>query len=266
RFSAKPLFLKHCCASTCVCHIATIFHVKNDGSSTTITKAVLRRDRLSLCADLGYKASDIMQSNAVIWVEGPSDRIYIRHWINSVASDLIEGLHYSIMFYGGRLLSHLSADSEEVDEFIALRSLNQNISIVIDSDKKNKSDKINDTKKRIAEEMSRSGGVAWVTKGREIENYVDHSVVHKIIQQQYNSMYVKACAVGDYEHILHFERTPAEKKAGGKGGGVPAVNIYKEVDKVAIAKEVCRLPADLTKLDLRNRISEVVAMIRNANP
>ncbi|WP_372395289.1 AAA family ATPase (plasmid) [Azospirillum sp. HJ39] len=244
---------------------AAIFHVRNDGSSTTITEAILKRDRVSLCTDLGYKASDIMQSNAVIWVEGPSDRIYLRHWINAVASDLIEGIHYSIMFYGGRLLSHLSADSEEVKEFIALRSLNQNIAIVIDSDKKHKSDKINDTKKRIADEMSQSGGVAWITKGREIENYVVPSIIHQIIQQQYSNIYLKACNVGDYDHVLHFERTPIKRRGSAKSANPPADNIHREVDKLAIAREVCNFPADLNKLDLKARIDEIVAMIRNAN-
>ncbi|ROT43839.1 hypothetical protein CHR62_15615 [Pusillimonas sp. NJUB218] len=33
----------------------------------------------------------------------------LKHWIAAVAPELVEGLHYSIMFYGGRLLSHLSA-------------------------------------------------------------------------------------------------------------------------------------------------------------
>ena len=47
----------------------------------------------------------ILQANCVVWVEGPSDRIYLKHWIEAVTSELIEGLHYSIMFYGGRLLS-----------------------------------------------------------------------------------------------------------------------------------------------------------------
>ncbi len=47
-------------------------------------------------------------NNGIIWVEGPSDRIYLKNWILLLDENLEEGLHYSIMFYGGRLLSHLS--------------------------------------------------------------------------------------------------------------------------------------------------------------
>ncbi|MEZ4770015.1 MAG: hypothetical protein R2844_16480, partial [Caldilineales bacterium] len=73
------------------------------------------------------RASDILQANCIIWVEGPSDRIYLKHWLRTIAPELDEGIQFSIMFYGGRLLSHLSADDAEIDEFISLRKINQNL-------------------------------------------------------------------------------------------------------------------------------------------
>ena len=54
---------------------ASIFHVYNDGIQTHVHAALLKSDRRQLIDELGYRASDIMQSNAVVWVEGPSDRI-----------------------------------------------------------------------------------------------------------------------------------------------------------------------------------------------
>jgi hypothetical protein len=115
---------------------AAIFHVTNDGKTTSIKESILRGHRYEICRDLGIRASDLIQANAVIWVEGPSDRLYLNWWLSKAAPDLIEGIHFSIMFYGGRLLSHLTAgDDEDVSEFIELRSLNRNLAIVIDSDK-----------------------------------------------------------------------------------------------------------------------------------
>lgn len=35
----------------------------------------MRGEQRELLGDLGYQASDILQSNAAVWVEGPSDRI-----------------------------------------------------------------------------------------------------------------------------------------------------------------------------------------------
>jgi len=77
---------------------AAIFHVRNDGVQTYIDVSILRRERVAICVDLGTKVSDIVQSNAVIWFEGPSDRVYLQHWFNTVAPELVEGIHYSIHF------------------------------------------------------------------------------------------------------------------------------------------------------------------------
>ncbi|WP_218183538.1 ATP-dependent endonuclease, partial [Streptomyces sp. PKU-EA00015] len=104
-------------------HSATVLHVRHDGSRSAMEPAVSPAQLSGVCADLGYRPSDLLQTNAVIWVEGPSDRIYLNHWISQASPDLIEGLHYSIMFYGGGLLNHLSAEDEEVREFIELRRL-----------------------------------------------------------------------------------------------------------------------------------------------
>jgi predicted ATP-dependent endonuclease of OLD family len=127
----------------------SIFHVTLSNGVSKVTPVSSTSQRFSVCTDLGYRASDLVQSNCIIWVEGPSDRIYLKWWIKSLDPTLVEGIHYSIMFYGGRLLSHLSADDPEVGEFISLRRLNQNISIVIDSDKKSKQSEINETKRRV---------------------------------------------------------------------------------------------------------------------
>ena len=68
---------------------------------------------LQVLNDLGIRAADILQANFVLWVEGPSDRIYLNRWISLTAPELVEGIDYSVMFYGGRLLSHLSLSREE---------------------------------------------------------------------------------------------------------------------------------------------------------
>lgn len=34
-----------------------------------------------LLNDLDIRASDLLQSNGIVWVEGPSDRVYVKRWI-----------------------------------------------------------------------------------------------------------------------------------------------------------------------------------------
>ncbi len=124
---------------------AAIFQVTLKDDKTKIEKISLRKEIFLACQNLGYRASDILQANAVIWVEGPSDRIYVNFWLKEYAPDLVEGVHYSIMFYGGRLLSHLSGDEDGFNELIQLRHLNRNSAIIIDSDKESEIDFINST-------------------------------------------------------------------------------------------------------------------------
>jgi predicted ATPase len=234
---------------------ASIFRVWQEEGATRIRKAVSKQQRFEICSDLGHRASDLLQSNAIIWVEGPSDRIYLNHWINAVAPYLEEGLHYSTMFYGGRLLSHLSANDEEIDEFISLRRLNRNLAIVIDSDKKSAQSHINKTKRRVALELGEDG-FAWITKGREIENYVPHEKLHDAIRS-ISPRYRRAGGGHQFDHALHYYR------AGANRGDED--ELVEKVDKVRVARRMCEEPADLSLLDLRPRLESLVQFIRKAN-
>jgi hypothetical protein len=215
------------------------------------------RDKFEICQELGYKASDLLQANAVVWVEGPSDRIYLESWLSAADADLIEGIHYSIMFYGGRLLSHLSAGDEEVKEFISLRTLNRNVALVMDSDRSNADDEINDTKKRLLREFATNGGVAWLTDGREIENYVEPDFLQAAVRAVYADRYVKAYRLGTFEHSFYFYRR--KKTEGDK------IELFKDVDKVKVARQVCSGEHSIDHLGLRTHLDRVVEMIRRAN-
>lgn len=163
---------------------ASVFHVRlNEHDESEIQRLTLPVHRAGAAFDLGYRASDLVQANAIVWVEGPSDRIYINAWIAALDSGLIEGLHYSIMFYGGRLLSHLSADDSSVTDFIALQRMNRNVAIVIDSDRRRAKDELNATKSRVLDEITRTGGYGWVTAGREIENYVGSDLLARCLRE-----------------------------------------------------------------------------------
>ncbi|MFE2019904.1 AAA family ATPase [Streptomyces sp. NPDC059499] len=164
---------------------ATVLHVRHNGQNSTLDPAVSPAELSGVCADLGYRPSDLLQTNAVIWVEGPSDRIYLNHWIRQARPGLIEGLHYSLMFYGGGLLNNLSAADEEVRDFIELRRLNRYMSIVIDSDKRSYQAKLNETKRRVQAEFDKDAedGFVWVTDGYTIENYVPPDILREVVAE-----------------------------------------------------------------------------------
>lgn len=234
-----------------------VFHVTNDGQQTRIHSVVTAEDRGQILDDLGYQASDILQTNSVIWVEGPSDRTYLNHWINAVDDRLEEGIHYTIMFYGGGLISHLSASDDALNEFIALRKLNRHMAIVLDSDKGTDDDALKPHAERIAEEMSEGSGLVWVTAGREIENYVDGCELQSALKSLHPRLYKKAGKTGQYDHAFYFFREDPKN--------ADRFVTFKSGDKVGAAAIICGKPAKLGILDLQDRIGELVEMIHKAN-
>jgi hypothetical protein len=122
---------------------AEIYHVRMNAGSSLVERVTSNKQRSAVCEDLGYHPSDLLQANCVIWVEGPSDRIYLKHWVTQTAPHLIEGVHFSLMFYAGRLSSHLSYEDTDslLADFISLRKLNRRGCIVIDSDRQKKGGK-----------------------------------------------------------------------------------------------------------------------------
>lgn len=233
---------------------STIIHVTHDGQKSSLAPAATPAELSDVCVDLGYRPSDILQTNAIIWVEGPSDRIYLQHWISQVNPELIEGLHYSIMFYGGRLLNHLTATDHEVTDFIELRRLNRYTSILIDSDKTSSRAKISATKKRVIEEFEneRTTGFAWVTEGYTIENYVPPEIIEGAVAEMHRSAPKPTWKGERWSNPLLLR-----KKSG---------EVFHP-DKNKIARYVCHGWKDLPdpKSHLAKQVAKVIEFIEAAN-
>ncbi|MBD3618231.1 MAG: AAA family ATPase [Chromatiales bacterium] len=230
-----------------------VYHVSLDNGCSVIRRVTSDRHRSSICEDLGYHPSDLLQSNCIVWVEGPSDRVYLNYWLHSKSPELVEGIHYSIMFYGGKLASHLSGNDvgELVDEFISLRRLNRRGVIVIDSDKAGSASKINATKKRLVDEFNEGPGFAWVTAGREIENYLSVAEVQSALSKV-ASKSKPVSGFGRYDNMLAIE------KRNGEMG---------QASKVGVAKYIVEnYECDWSVLDLDERVDALVAFIRESNP
>ena len=165
--------------------IASISHLEMHSQWTSSSTVITAEALSQAVSDLGNRPSDLVQSNFIVWVEGPSDRIYVAAWLSVVAADLLEGAHYSIMFYGGALLSHLTADDEETEEFINLLRINRKLAVLIDSDRDNPEQRLNATKTRVIEAVVSANGMSWVTDGFTIENYVSHAALDAALRTKY---------------------------------------------------------------------------------
>jgi hypothetical protein len=181
---------------------------------------------------LGYRASDLLQANCIVWVEGPSDRIYLLHWLRRVAPELVEGVDFSVAFYGGALLARLTASPEGVDDptLVDLWRINRRMWLLMDLD--SGEGELKPAVERLQGEVAggRSGGT-WITAGYTIENYITPNLLEACVREVHRS-----------------------------AGGEP----FTSVDKVEIALAVCKHPPDLGVLDLEARISELAAFIQDA--
>jgi hypothetical protein len=232
---------------------AQILHVTHDGESAAVERVDGYYQQCAVLEDLDVRASDLLQANGVIWVEGPSDRIYVNHWLRLLGDgEFREGVHYHCAFYGGALLSHVTASEEEsVEEFVNLLRINRNAALVMDSDRESASGQLSEAKNRLIAELKAAGCIAWVTEGKEIENYIPAHVVSAVLSIE---------AAEDPSQFEDFS-TYLESLKAGEGRRF-------ERGKVAFARKACAKwttigPDD--RLGLKSQVLEVVSKIRRWN-
>jgi predicted ATPase len=155
---------------------ANIYRVEHDGKTSRVELCKTTSDLRLVLDLLDVRASDLLQANLVIWVEGPTDRMFLNRCLELLGTQFIEGIHYQIVYYGGRLRSHL-AFAPDTKDFIDLLRISRNPVMVCDSDKTAETDHIDASKTRLVNECENAGGFAWVTGGREIENYIPDEVL-----------------------------------------------------------------------------------------
>ncbi|HIE4004040.1 TPA: AAA family ATPase [Stenotrophomonas maltophilia] len=161
---------------------AQFVRVSHNGNHATTQTITAHLDRSLVVGELGARASDILQANGIIWVEGPSDAIYINHWIHLISEgSIIEGRDYACAFYGGSLLARLTLEDPtrpNPEDLIRLLALNRNAAIVCDSDKSSEDSEL---KLRVIQAKEQVDalpyGFIWITDGKEIENYLPGSVI-----------------------------------------------------------------------------------------
>lgn len=136
-------------------------------------------DNRRILDDLGVTSGDLAQANGVIWVEGPSDRVYIKRWLELYAAHIgqappIERIHYAFASYGGSLIKHIAL-SDASHAGTNLLSINRNFAIVIDRDNDSPNEEdLGKEKKRLlfeAESLNAKHAV-WITDPYTIEVYL----------------------------------------------------------------------------------------------
>lgn len=224
---------------------ANIFHIFK-GENGSIVEPILNDiDKAHILNDLGVLASDIFQTNGIIWVEGPSDRVYIKKWLAIKYPELIENVHYSFLYYGGKVLSHFTADKKQEDSMINVLLTNRNGLIVMDHDESSEQEEIRETKKRVMREFESNNMYVWITKGKEIENYLRKDDINKAFPE-YNDLE----QVGEYEVFKDY---------------ISSIESNFANQKVAFSQKISFNDDSLKIMDLETRIDDIAERIKKWN-
>lgn len=238
---------------------ASITHVSHDGKSAKTRTVDAHFDRIGVVSDLGVRPSDLLQANGVIWVEGPSDAIYLNKLIRLFSDgELREGRDYICAFYGGSLLARtqFSAPDDAHEELVNLLQINQNVAVICDGDRKCEDAAIKPRVKRICNEIEKiPGAIIWITDCKEIENYLPGSLLKKVFGSE-----KEFSDPGKFDYFF-----PSESSDYSYCENVLE---RKRLDKVELAIACCKHmdKNDIAvRFDLEEKVEKVISAIKKWN-
>jgi hypothetical protein len=228
--------------------------------------AVQVDDLVRVSEDLGYRASDLLQANYTLWLEGPADRLYWRRWLELVDPSLQEGVHYTTMTYGGSLLANLSLkggflliderpvsltrEDKRKSDLIDLLKLGRNCTIIADSDKRKASDELRPLLQALRDEAENSTAeVVVIEEVRTVENLLPPKVLESAVRSVHR-------AAGDFVAPITRFDDPFENFKGGTP------------DKVKVAKAAIPLLSSIEQIEIKlhyDALNSVAKRIRDAN-
>lgn len=138
-----------------------------------------------LLLELGVHNSSVLLANCTIWVEGITDRLYLRRFFEiyqaersrtgSSFAHMLDDTHYSFVEYSGANLAHWSAGTDD-DEAIHMDYLCGNALVICDADASGAK------RAAHAELRRRIGENAYVLEVREVENLLTPEVLSAVIR------------------------------------------------------------------------------------
>lgn len=129
-----------------------IFHLEDGGLKKSFDRQkLIAQSGLpfdNVLSDLGFEMKDIYYPNCLIYVEGPTDIIYIHYWLKlyikeNGLTDFKKWIDFDFVEYGGTLASHITATlynpDDQFDEKLTsslqnMFSSNRNVLFITDDD------------------------------------------------------------------------------------------------------------------------------------
>ncbi|MEZ4445755.1 MAG: AAA family ATPase [Polyangiaceae bacterium] len=237
---------------------------------TRILESAEMEERRAAVEALGARPSSLLQANTVLWVEGPSDAVYLRYFLER-ASALRAGarhpneyLDYTFAFFGGALLRHVSAGIAPVPQLVHLLSVHPRSFVVVDSDRTTADGSLGKEYTAHFLETACPGRV-WVTEGREVENYLaDEVLVWAATDTLDTAAHLTFIATVDRANGVFSQQV---KKLRSLVGRERAAHDASDDNKVEFARQAVNMMRRhnevdwLRALDLKSRLRSLLAFI-----
>lgn len=149
---------------------ASLYVVRRNDGKTGFEP--VKEDAFTAIDEIGARNSDLLQSDFVIYVEGPSD-VKILEEIAQHAIEDWNSYNIVIQHLGGTgSLDHCTPEK--------LEKINRNFAVLLDSDQKSESGSPKDVVQNIKEKFEYCDKTCKVLNRREIENYYHHDSISAI--------------------------------------------------------------------------------------
>jgi hypothetical protein len=154
------------------------FVFRRDGDTTHVAP-LAGRTKLAL-HELGARASSVFLTNASIWVEGVTDRLYLRAYLSryfeAVPENerLREDTHYSFIEYGGANITHFEfGEDDNLGEGIRVASVCSASFVVADGDIEQRTQRVSKLRETLGDRL-------FVLTCKEVENLLPETVVRAV--------------------------------------------------------------------------------------
>ena len=142
---------------------------------------------VSLLNVLGVRNSSVFLANCSIWIEGVTDRLYLKHYLDlyfkkqGTATSFRENIDYTFIEYGGGNIVHFNFEKQDFKDSINAKYINNRIFLIVDNDNTKKGTKKDQRKEHLKEILQERFYELPVT---EIENLLSQKTIKQILIKQ----------------------------------------------------------------------------------
>lgn len=172
---------------------------KDDNAGKTFLVEQCNNGDVSLLNELGVRNSSVFLSNCSIWVEGITDRLYLKHYLelyykkNPKEKVYRENIDYTFIEYGGGNVVHFNFD-EKIDDSNSINAkyINNKIFLIADNDNTKPGTKKASRKEKYSALLKDNFYELPVT---EIENLITFETLKQILINQNPNKKEEICEV-----------------------------------------------------------------------